>query len=236
MIYIITNTNNIAFILVALLIFSILSRSYNKFILISVVSICIVIPFSIKYIYDNVLLDYQRTRIESFLSPTEDLEGSNWQRLQSLRTISNGGVFGKGLFNGDFVNQRMVPFAHTDFAFASLAEQFGLLGSVVLFLAYFWLFSIILNILSEVDNQTNRVAIFGIFLALVVNTMQHIGMNIGMLPITGTTLPFISYGGSSYLSFIFGLGVILSIYNTYISNSKEKMSVVNLRQSIIDQI
>ena len=235
-IYLLTNSSNILFILFPQLVLFMMFQRFNKLILFITLLISTITPFLIVNAYNNILLDYQKARIESFLSPTEDLEGNNWHRIQSLRAISNGGFLGKGLFNGDVVNQRMLPFAHTDFAFASLVEQFGLFGSIILFLIYFWLFSVILNILNEIDEQKNRVTIFGILLALIINTMQHIGMNIGMLPITGTTLPFISYGGSSYLSFVFGLGIILSIYNTHINNTKEKTSVLNLRKSIIEKL
>ena len=157
-----------------------------------------------------LLMDYQKERILSFLFPYDPL-GVSWSQNQAKIAIGSGGVFGQGLGSGSQTQYGFLPEPQTDFIFAAIAEETGLLGvSVLLFL-----FSILLWRIMKIaiDSQTNFPRLFasGLTIILVSQTFIHIGMNLGLLPIIGIPLPLISYGGSNLIATFIGLGILQSI-------------------------
>jgi rod shape determining protein RodA len=165
-----------------------------------------------NFAYDHILQDYQRQRIETFLSPSssQKLE-EDWNRQQSLNAISSAQFFGKGLLKGSVVNSDYLPFAHTDFAFASFAEQFGFVGVCVILILYFALLFKISNVAGKCKDNFGIVICLGVGVMILLNVFQHVGMNLGILPITGVPLPLISLGGSNILTIFIGLGLVQAV-------------------------
>ena len=158
------------------------------------------------------LEDYQKARLHSFVEPTRDPRGDSYNVIQSMIAVGSGGFFGKGVGHGSQSQLHFLPERHTDFIFASIAEETGVVGIVVLL----GLFLVVLYRMKCIANaaQDN----FGFFLVagtmvmLFAHIMINIGMNMGLVPVTGIPLPLISYGGSSFLSTCIALGIIMSVY------------------------
>jgi rod shape determining protein RodA len=132
--------------------------------------------------------------------------------------------------NGTVTNLGLLPFAFTDFAFAAFAEQFGFIGNLLLISLYLGLFTRILFIASETKNKFGFLMTIGVLVMISLNTFQHIGMNMGLLPITGVPLPLISYGGSSMLVIFIGLGLIQSVR---VMTENEEKDIINLKTKFI---
>lgn len=158
-----------------------------------------------------VLKDYQRGRIISFLNPQESYLGSGWNLAQSKIAIGSGGIFGKGLGKGSQVQYGFLPEPQTDFIFAAISEEMGLFGAAVILVLLFFLLWRISKIAFDAGN--NFVRLFSIGLAILFGSQAfiNIGMNLGLLPIVGLPLPFVSYGGSSLLVGYIGLGILQSM-------------------------
>lgn len=168
----------------------------------------------LNYSYNNILQDYQRTRIESFINSDDDLTlSTKWNERQSLIAVGSGLLMGKGYLQGTQTNIGYLPFAHTDFAFASYSEQFGFIGNIILILIYTVLILRILKISNEVDDEFGAMISLGVAAMIFFNAAQHIGMNLNTLPITGVPLPFVSYGGSSLLATFIALGLVYAVNN-----------------------
>lgn len=157
-----------------------------------------------------VLQPYQKARITSFISPSADQDAS-YNAQQSLIAAGSGKLTGKGLGQGIQSHLRFLPERQTDFVFASFAEEFGFIGSTLLIFLYFVLISAIISTAEKSHETTEKHFCYVVVIMTTFQLGVNIGMNIGILPITGITLPFISYGGSSILSLIMMFGVIQSI-------------------------
>lgn len=157
-----------------------------------------------------LLKDYQRDRISSFLFPTDPL-GSSWSQNQAKIAIGSGGIFGQGFTNGSQTQYGFLPEPHTDFIFASIAEEFGFLGVLVMFLLYFILIwrIIIIAVLSK--SNFPKLFASGFVIIIISHFVINVGMNLGLLPVIGIYLPFISYGGSGLIANFVGIGLLLSI-------------------------
>ena len=159
----------------------------------------------------------QKERFTAFLDPYIDPGGSSYHILQSIIAVGSGGVFGKG-FSEPFTQAKLgfLPEAHTDFVFAASTEMFGLLGVFILFLLFSLFFWRLLRIAKNSKDNFSRLLVSGFIILVGVEVFINIAMNIGMLPITGIPLPFLSYGGSSLLSLFIGIGIIesIKIHNT----------------------
>ncbi len=158
-----------------------------------------------------LLKDYQKERVLSFLTPGIDPLGVSWSQNQAKIAIGSGGIFGQGLGQGSQTQYGFLPEPQTDFIFAATAEETGLIGiSVLLFL-----FSILIwrVIKIAISSQTNFPRLFaaGFSVLLISQIFIHIGMNLGMVPVIGISLPLISYGGSSLIATFIGLGILESI-------------------------
>ena len=154
------------------------------------------------------LHDYQLKRLESFINPGLDPLGSGYNVIQSVIAVGSGGLLGKGLGHGTQSHLRFLPERHTDFMFASLSEELGLAGSIFCLVILGGLLYRILDHALQVKNKQDRLVLAGIFGYLLFQTAVNIGMNIGLAPVTGVTLPLISYGGSSILGIALALGVV----------------------------
>ncbi len=158
-----------------------------------------------------ILKDYQKQRILTFLNPQEDPYGRGYHVSQSLIAVGSGGMFGQGLGNNSQAGLRFLPEQHTDFIFATLAEQRGLIGVLVLLILFTFLFWRIIKIALNSSNNFSRLFVSGLVIMIFVQLMINIGMSMAVLPITGLTLPLVSYGGSSLVSIFISLGILQSI-------------------------
>jgi len=171
----------------------------------------LVAAFSFIFAWSFLLHPYQKERIRTFIHPLADIRGSGYNAFQSTIAVGSGQIFGKGVGNGTQSRLKFLPEYQTDFIFAAFAEEWGLIGVLIVFTlfgAIFW--RILANALV---GATNFETLFG--LGLVVMLLAHfiinVGMNIGILPITGLPLPFMSYGGSHLLVEFAGLGILMGM-------------------------
>lgn len=157
------------------------------------------------------LKPYQKDRINAFLNPYNDPQGTGYQMIQSMIAVGSGRIWGKGLGYGSQSHLNFLPEAETDFIFAAFAEEWGLVGvSIVLALILLVLWRIVRIGMGAGDNFS-RLYTLGFAAFIFVQSFIHIGMNMGALPITGITLPFVSYGGSSLVVLLTGMGILQNI-------------------------
>jgi rod shape determining protein RodA len=157
------------------------------------------------------LKDYQRARIISFLAPWLDPHGISWNAIQSQIAIGSGRLIGKGFLQGTQKRLGFLPNRHTDFVFSSLGEEFGLLGCLVLLGLFLWLVRRMLLAARQSSDSSGSLLCVGFAAIIGYQMFVNIGMLLGMLPITGITLPFISYGGSSLLLNFLMVGLVLNV-------------------------
>ncbi len=161
-------------------------------------------------IYKFGLHDYQRHRIVNFLNPNADPLGKGYNVIQSKIAIGSGGIFGKGYKKGTQGQLLFLPEKHTDFMFATTAEELGLVGVSIIIISYYFLIKTLFNKAHSTNNSALFLFTLGIAFQIWMQAFVNIGMNIGILPVTGIPLPFISVGGSSLMSLMFSLGIIYS--------------------------
>jgi len=157
------------------------------------------------------LQDYQKQRIVTFLNPQEDPYGQGYHINQSLIAIGSGQLLGRGLDFSPQAGLKFLPEQHNDFIFATLAEQRGLTGVSFLLILFALLFWRIIKIALGAANNFSRLFAAGFAIMIFVQMVINIGMNMAILPITGLTLPLVSYGGSSLISIFIGIGILQSI-------------------------
>lgn len=158
-----------------------------------------------------VLHPYQRLRITTFLDPYTDPKGGGYQMIQSMIAVGSGRVWGKGLGYGSQSHLHFLPEPETDFIFAAYAEEWGFVGSMVLLSALGIVLWRIIRIGIEARDNFSRLYTIGFAAFVFGQSFIHIGMNMGILPITGITLPFVSYGGSSLVVLLTGVGILQNI-------------------------
>lgn len=155
----------------------------------------------------RILAPYQKARIVTFLDPARDRLGLGYNSIQAMIAAGSGKMLGRGLGHGVQTQLAFLPEKHTDFIFASIGEEFGFLGTSFLLLGTFILFWRLISILGEAKSVVERAYVSGLFLTLFVQVFVHVGMNLGLLPITGIPYPLVSAGGSSLLATLAGLGI-----------------------------
>ena len=193
-----------AFIILISSIIMVLYTGLDKKKLVALSLIGILILFTAWF---SLLHDYQKTRILTFLNPSQDPLGSGYNVAQSIVAIGSGGVFGRGLGLGPQSQLNFLPEQETDFIFASIAEELGFIGSSALILLYiFFLWRLYIALISGKGLFANFF-ILGIMIMFFAQAGINIGMNMGLFPVTGITLPFVSYGGSSLAASFLGLGI-----------------------------
>jgi rod shape determining protein RodA len=159
-----------------------------------------------------LLKDYQRRRILVFLNPDLDSLGAGYHIAQSKIAVGSGGAFGKGWLAASQSQLNFLPLNHTDFIFAVLAEQWGFLGCLVILLAYFYLITKGFQIARDTSDLFAAVLATGVSSMLAIQVLINIAMVLGMMPVVGIPLPLLSYGGSSMLVTMLGLGLLLNIH------------------------
>jgi rod shape determining protein RodA len=162
-------------------------------------------------VYNFLLHDYQRQRIQTFINPYQDPLGKGYHVIQSIIATGSGGFLGKGLGHGTQSQLRFLPEYHTDFIFATLSESFGFIGSLAVVITYMFLIWRIYQISQMAASKSSSFFCIASAALLSFQIFVNIGMNIGLAPVTGVTLPFLSYGGSSLLSLGITIGIINSI-------------------------
>ena len=185
----------------ALLVFS---GQFKKLLILGIIIFAIGLPLESK-----ILKPYQRQRIETFINPYSDPQGAGYNVIQATIAVGSGGLFGKGVKLGTQSHLNFLPERHTDFIFASFVEEFGLVGATFLLAAYYVIFSTCLTAAKIVKDKKSSLLSLSVFSIFVFQTVVNIGMNLGVMPVTGITLPLFSYGGSSLLSFALLIGLQL---------------------------
>ncbi len=200
--------------------FTLFTRGYPlKWFAFLLAPVIVVLPF-----LWNVLHDYQRQRIITFLNPQADPLGVSYNSIQALIAVGSGGLFGKGFTEGTQSGLRFLPERQTDFIFATLAEGLGFVGSLIIIGALCLLCYRLYIIMTRTHDLTSKLFIITTFLFIAIPSFVNIGMNIGILPIVGVTLPFVSFGGSSLLSNFIFLGIASAI-----STSRKHKEVMEIR-------
>lgn len=167
--------------------------------------------FFADYLY-NALSPHQQKRIQSFIDPNSDPLGAGYNTIQAKVAIGSGGLFGKGFLQGNQTQLQYIPEQWTDFIYCVIGEEFGFIGSVFILILFLYLFLRIIKIASSTKDEFLSLTIVGIFSVYLIHFLINIGMVVGILPVIGIPLPFVSYGGSSLLVNMFMLGIIANIF------------------------
>lgn len=167
-------------------------------------------PFVWKYVME----DYQKNRILMFFDPSIDPtgEGIRWDTNRSITMLSGGGVTGQGLYKGNMVQSHSIAAQHTDFIFSSIGEELGLLGCIFVLLLLAAIVARCVYVGTRTTNYMNRLICFGVAAMLAFQILVNAGMCIGVFPVIGLTLPFISYGGSSMITLFLAVGLVSGIH------------------------
>lgn len=166
---------------------------------------------AVVLLWTFVFADYQKQRIQTFLDPGLDPRGAGYNITQATIAIGSGGIAGKGVGNGSQSRLSFLPQYQTDFVFASFAEEWGFIGTIILFAVYGLLIGRILWIGIKGDSNFEILFAGGVAIYFITHTLIHTGINIGILPVTGTTIPFMSYGGSHLLAEMAALGILFGM-------------------------
>lgn len=156
----------------------------------------------------------QYNRIMMIFDPSIDPtgQGVRWQTKLSLQAITNGGLSGQGLYNGTMVRSSSIPAQHTDFIFSAIAEELGILGCVTVLLLLTAIVVRCLYVGVKSGNYMNRIICVGIASMLLFQILINVGMCLGVLPVIGLTLPFVSYGGTSVFTMFMAMGIVSGIH------------------------
>jgi rod shape determining protein RodA len=160
----------------------------------------------------DILQPHQMKRIQTFLDPMSDPQGAGYNALQAKIAIGSGGMFGKGFLEGTQTQLRFIPAQWTDFIFCVIGEEMGLLGSIVLLSLFLALFLRMLWLVSVIKNKFVELTLVGFVSLWLVHVMINVGMTIGLFPVIGVPLPFLSYGGSSLLGNMVMVGLALNFF------------------------
>lgn len=180
------------------------------FLLISIVGITLIllVVYNREFLLNTGLFrPYQFARIDTWLNPHQGANDTSYQILQAFKAIGSGGVFGKGFG----VSEVYVPVRESDMIFATIGENFGFAGGAFLIFIYFILVYHMIRVVYDTKNEFYAYIATGVIMMIVFHVLENIGMNIGLLPMTGIPLPFVSQGGSSLISNMSGIGLIMSM-------------------------
>ncbi|CAB4722947.1 unannotated protein [freshwater metagenome] len=160
----------------------------------------------------GVISEYQINRLQTFVNPNADTQGAGYQLRQARITVGSGGFIGTGLFNGPQTNGRFVPEQQTDFIFTVAGEELGFLGSGLILILYFIILMRSFAIARRTSDPFGRLVTTGVIAWFAFQLFENIGMALGLMPMTGVPLPFISYGGSSMFATLIGFGLLQNVH------------------------
>ena len=160
----------------------------------------------------GVVSEYQVNRLQTFVDPSADTQGAGYQLRQARITVGSGGLLGTGLFNGPQTNGRFVPEQQTDFIFTVAGEELGFLGSGAILILYLILLMRGFSIARRTSDPFGRLVCTGVIAWFAFQIFENIGMTLGLMPMTGVPLPFISYGGSSMFATLIGIGLLQNVH------------------------
>ena len=160
----------------------------------------------------GVISEYQVNRLQTFVDPNADTQGAGYQLRQARITVGSGGLIGTGLFNGPQTNGRFVPEQQTDFIFTVAGEELGFLGSGAILILYLILLMRAFAIARRTNDPFGRLVCTGVIAWFAFQIFENIGMTMGLMPMTGVPLPFISYGGSSMFATLIGVGLLQNVH------------------------
>jgi len=187
--------------------------SDNRVLTAAVFSMMVMVGISTQSIYDG-LKPYQQKRIDAFLDPSADPLGAGYNILQSTVAIGSGGVFGRGYLRGTQTQLNFIPEQWTDFIFCVPSEEFGFLGATLVLVLFLLLLSRSLSLATTVKSRFASFVGIGVWGTLGAHVLINIGMSLGLLPVIGVPLPFLSYGGSSLISCMIMTGLMMNLYAT----------------------
>lgn len=190
------------------IIFAMLFTSGLDIKLIKKVVIYIVVLTPLIYM---LMADHQKSRIDAFLHPNDPTKEGNYQVIQSMIAIGSGGITGKGLYNGTQNQEGFLPVQESDFVFAVIGEELGVIGMMIIIVLYIMFLSRMLYIAKEAKDFYGTLIVVGVTGMFAYQIIQNIGMTVALIPVTGVTLPFVSSGGSSLLSSLANLGLVLNV-------------------------
>jgi rod shape determining protein RodA len=181
----------------------------GRYLVLLIVGAVVLVVFAINV---GLLQHYQIERLTSFISPNGASQSATYNVDQAKDAIAHGGVFGRGLFHGALTNLAYVPEQQTDFIFSAVGEQVGLVGAGVLLAIYGVVAWRVLRTAQLARDNYGRLLCAGIFALLVFSVFENVGMNMGIMPVTGIPLPFLSYGGSAMIGFFAAIGIVISVH------------------------
>ena len=188
----------------------------RKWLVVTVVAVvglaALVIWVSMTEGLPNILKPYQLKRLLVFVDPSLDPAGDGYNLQQSMIAVGSGGFLGKGIGNASQAGQGFLPEAHTDFVFALLSEEFGFVGSMLVVGCFCVLIIATLRLAQRLDAPFGKLVLVGIAAMWAFQAFENIGMNIGIMPITGIPLPFVSFGSSSMITQLVAVGLVQSVY------------------------
>jgi rod shape determining protein RodA len=188
----------------------------NRILAAVVFSAMVLVGISVQFIYEG-LKPYQQKRIATFLDPNADPLGAGYNVLQSKVAIGSGGFVGKGYLHGTQTQLNFIPEQWTDFIFCVVGEEFGFIGAAIVLGLFFTLMIRGIGLASSVKNKYGSTLAIAITSIFAVHVFMNVGMSVGMLPVVGVPLPFLSYGGSALLTNMTMIGLLMNLY----SNRKE---------------
>ena len=183
------------------------ARLNYKIIAVGALSLIAILPLSLKF-----LKPHQLQRIEAFMNPNDPSLPGNYHVMQSKITIGSGEVLGKGLFKGVYHRYDYLPVQETDFIFAVAGEELGFVGGTIIISLYGILLLRLLYLASKAKDNFGSLVIIGVLAMFFFQIVENIGMTMGLMPVTGITLPFLSYGGSSIITSMMAIGLVINVY------------------------
>ena len=170
------------------------------------------VAIAAPYAWEHKLHDYQKRRILTFLDPDMDKLGAGYQVIQSKIAIGSGGLTGKGFLEGTQTKLAFLPEQHTDFIFSVICEEFGFIGAFFVLALFLFILWRALSIAVQAKSRFSSLTAIGLAAILLFHIFVNIGMTIGIMPVTGLPLPFLSYGGSTLITNMILIGLLLNIY------------------------
>jgi rod shape determining protein RodA len=173
----------------------------------------ILIPaLAVPFIGQKILRPYQLMRLVVFIDPNIDPRGSGWHIIQSITAIGSGGVIGKGYLQGTHSHYQYLPEQSTDFIFSILSEEWGFVGGIIVFMLFLLIILRLIRIINQSNDTFGSYIVAGLVSMIAFHFIINVGMTMGIMPITGIPLLFLSYGGSALVTSMIGIGFALSIH------------------------